>query len=199
LTEVTITVDYLAGYVRIAKQMLQDLPFMQNYVNSALIEDYLRTEDNAFFGQLYSAATGSTTTSGANTAEKIIDIMAAIEEADHEVNGIVVSGAIWAAILKTNLGSGAGYGVPGGITIGPTGDVQLIGIPLVKTPASNLGNSKVLLGDFTKAKIIQAEGLNVSMSEHDQDNFIRNLITVKCEARVALAILRPDAFSYFTS
>ncbi len=198
-TEVTITVDYLAGFVRIAKQMLQDLPFMQNYVNNELIEDYLRTEDNAFFGQLYSAASGPTTTSGANTAEKIIDIVAALEENDYEVNGILVSGPVWAGVLKTNLGSGAGYGVPGGLTITPNGDVAIIGIPLVKTPASNIGASKVLLGDFSKAAIIQTEGLNVSMSEHDSDNFQRNLVTVKAEARVALAILRPDAFSYINS
>src|SRR5690606_17621637 len=124
-TEVSITVDYLAGFVRIAKQMLQDLPFMQNYVNNELIEDYLRKEDNEFFGDLYSAATGSTTTSGANAAEKIIDIVAAVEENDYEVNGILVSGAVWASILKTDLGSGAGYGIPGGITISPSGDVMM--------------------------------------------------------------------------
>lgn len=198
-TEVTVNVDYLAGFVRVAKQMLQDLPFMQSYVNSELIEDFLRTEDNAFFGALYSAAAGPTTTSGANTAEKVIDIVAAIEESDYEVNGILVSGAVWAGILKTNLGSGAGYGIPGGITIAPNGDVMMMGIPLWKTPASNLGNNKVLLGDFSKAAIIQTEGLNVSMSEYDSDNFQRNLVTVKAEARVALAILRPDAFSYFTA
>lgn len=199
MTEITLNVDYLAGFALIAKQMLQDLPFMQSYVSSELVEDYLRAEDNDFFGKLYSAATGPTATSGANTAEKIIDIVAAIEENDYEVNGILVSGPVWAGILKTNLGSGAGYGVPGGITITANGEVAMMGIPLIKTPASNLGNNKVLLGDFTKAKIVQAEGLSVTMSEHDDQNFRKNLVTVKCEARVNLAILRPDAFSYFGS
>lgn len=199
LTEVTLNAEYLAGWVKIAKQMLQDLPFLQNYVNSQLIEDYLRKEDNAFFGQLYSAATGASTGSSTNTAEKVIDIMAAVEEANHDVNAIVVTGAVWAGILKTTLGSGAGYGVPGGITISPNGDVQMLGIPLIKTSASNIGNNRILMGDFTKVKIIQAEGLNVSMSEHDQDNFVRNVVTVKCEARVGLAILDPTAFSYATA
>lgn len=199
LTEVTVTVDYLAGFVRIAKQMLQDLPFMQSFVNAELIEDYLRKEDNAFFGSLYSAAAGPNLTTGSNAAEKIIYNVAALEDNDYEVNGIVVSGAVWASILTTNLGSGAGYGIPGGVTISPSGDVMMMGIPLYKTPASNLGNNKVLLGDWTKAAVIQTEGLNISMSEHDSDNFQRNLVSVKAEARVALAILRPNAFSYFAT
>lgn len=196
-TEVSVNVDYLAGFVRIAKQMLQDLPFMQSYVNTELIEDYLRKESNSFFGTLYSAATGPNTTSGANAAEKIIDVVAAIEENDYDVNGIVVTGAVWASILKTSKGTA--YGVPGGVTISPNGDVLFMGIPLYKTTSSNIGNNRILLGDWTKAAIIQTEGLNISMSEHDSDNFQRNLVSVKAEARVALAVLRPDAFSYFSA
>lgn len=199
LTAVNITVDYLAGFAVIAKQMMQDLPFIQSYISDALVDDYLRAEDNVFFGALYSAATGPTTTSGANTAEKIIDIVASMEDNDYEVNGILVTPSIWASLLKTNLGSGAGYGVPGGITITPSGDIAIAGIPIWKTKASNIGNNKVLLGDFSKVKIIQAEGLTVNFSESDNDNFRRNLITAKVEARTNIAILRPDAFSYFTA
>jgi hypothetical protein len=60
-----------------------------------------------------------------------------------------------------------------------------------------IGANRVLIGDWTKAAIIQTEGLNVNMYEQDSDNVQRNLITVKAEARVALAQLRLDAFSYF--
>ncbi len=195
-TEVTVTVDYLAGFVRIAKQMLQDLPFMQSYVSNELVEDYLRAEDNLFFGQLYSAATGGGTLSGTVTVEKIIDAVANIEENDYEVNGIVATGPVWAKILKTKPSD---YSIPGGVTISANGDVNIVGIPLVKVPASNIGNNMVLLGDWSKAAIIQTEGLNVNVYEQDSDNVQRNLVTIKAEARVAFAILRPDAFAYFSA
>jgi HK97 family phage major capsid protein len=194
-TEVTITVDYLAGYVRIAKQMLQDLPFMQNYVSNELVEDYLRTEDNKFFGSLYSAATGNAGTSTV-TAEKIIQTIANTEDRDYDVNGIVVTNQVWAKILNTKPND---YSIPGGITIAPNGDVMIVGVPLFKTNPANIGDDRILLGDFTKAAIIQTEGLNVNMYEQDQDNIVRNLITVKAEARVALAVLRPDAFTWMTA
>lgn len=195
ITEVTVTVDYLAGFVRIAKQMLQDLPFMQSFVSNELVEDYLRTEDNKFFGSLYSAATGTAGTS-AVTVEKIIEGIANLEDDDYDVNGIVVTNQVWAKILKTKPND---YSIPGGVTITPNGDVAIVGVPVFKTQASNIGNDRILLGDFTKAAIIQTEGLNVNMYEQDSDNVQRNLITVKAEARVALATLRTDAFTWMTA
>lgn len=195
ITEVTVTVDYLAGFVRIAKQMLQDLPFMQSFVSNELVEDYLRTEDNKFFGSLYSAATGSAGTSTV-TVEKIIEGIANLEDDDYDVNGIVVTNQVWAKILKTKP---ADYSIPGGVTITPNGDVAIVGVPVFKTQASNIGSDRILLGDFTKAAIIQTEGLNVNMYEQDSDNVQRNLITVKAEARVALATLRTDAFTWMTA
>jgi HK97 family phage major capsid protein len=194
-TEVTVTVDYLAGFVRIAKQMLQDLPFMQSFVSNELVEDYLRTEDNKFFGALYSAATGTAGTSTV-TVEKVIEAIANLEDRDYDVNGIVVTNQVWAKMLKTKPND---YSIPGGVTITPNGDVAIVGVPVFKTNASNIGNDRILLGDFTKAAIIQTEGLNVNMYEQDSDNIQRNLITVKAESRVALATLRTDAFTWMTA
>lgn len=194
-TEVTVTVDYLAGFVRIAKQMLQDLPFMQSFVSNELVEDYLRTEDNKFFGALYSAATGTAGTSTV-TVEKVIEAIANLEDRDYDVNGIVVTNQVWAKMLKTKPND---YSIPGGVTITPNGDVSIVGVPVFKTNASNIGSDRILLGDWTKAAIIQTEGLNVNMYEQDSDNVQRNLITVKAEARVALATLRTDAFTWMTA
>ena len=195
-TEVTVTVDYLAGFLRIAKQMLQDLPFMQSFVSNELVEDYLRKESSSFFGQLYSAATGNAGASVSTvTAEKIIDYIAALEENDYSANGIVVTQPVWAKFLKTKPSD---YSLPGGnaITVTANGDVMVAGVPVLKTKASNIGNNMMLIGDWTKAAIIQTEGLSVNMYEQDSDNVQRNLITVKAEARVALATLRTDAFIY---
>lgn len=193
-TEVTVTVDYLAGFSRIAKQMLTDLPFLNSWVSNELVEDYMREEDLRFFGSIYSAATGNTTTSSTVTVEKIIDVIANVEDRDYDVNGIVVTNQVWAKILKTKPND---YSIPGGVTITPNGEVAVVGVPVYKTLATNIGNDRVLLGDWTKAAIIQTEGLNVNMYEQDSDNVQRNLITIKAEARVALAMLRPDAFAYF--
>lgn len=197
-TEVTVTVDYLAGFVRIAKQMLQDLPFMQTFVSSELVEDYLRTEDLKFFMQVAGAATGNISgVTSTVTVEKIIQAIANLGDDDYDPNGIVVTNQVWAKILLTKPND---YSLPAGnqaVTIAPNGDVNILGIPVIKVKDTYIGANRVLIGDWTKAAIIQTEGLNVNMYEQDSDNVQRNLITVKAEARVALAQLRLDAFSYF--
>lgn len=193
LTEKTVTVDYLAGYVRIAKQMLQDLPFMQTFVANELVEDYKRAESGNFFGQLATGATGNATTSATVYAEKLVDWIANLEEVDYDANAIVTTPANWATLLKTKPND---YSVPGGVVIDSTGTVLFCGLPVYKVPSTTIGVGKTFVGDWSKAAIVQAEGLSVNTYEQDQDNVIKNLVTVKAEARVAMALLRPDAFIY---
>lgn len=194
LTEVTITADYLAGFVRVAKQMLRDLPFLQNFLSAELVEDYLRAEDFKFFQATIAGATGNTAgITSTVSVERLIQAVASLGEDDYDANGFVVTNAVWAKILNTKPND---YSLPGGsaVTISPNGDVMIVGIPLFKTNETNIGNNRMLIADWTKAKIIQTDGLSVNMYEQDQDNVVRNLITVKAEARVGHAMLRPDAF-----
>lgn len=192
LTEVTVTADYLSAFVRFAKQMAQDLPFLQQFIANELVEDYKRSESNAFLPALCSAATGATGIGGDTVlAEQYIDMIASLMANDYNPNAIITTAANWATILKTKPQN---YSIPGGVQITPDGTVTMVGVPLIAQ--NNMALGKTLVGDFTKAAIIQAEGLSVNFFEQDSDNVQKNLITARVEARVGLAILRPDAFVY---
>jgi HK97 family phage major capsid protein len=192
LTEVTVTADYLAGFVRFAKQMAQDLPFLQSFVAGELVEDYKRTESGIFLPSLCSAATGDPTNTGTNVpAEDYIQWIANLMANDYNASAIVTTATKWSAVLRTKPQN---YSIPGGVEIAPDGTVLIVGVPLIAQ--NNMAAGKTLVGDFSKAAIIQTEGLSVNFYEQDSDNVQRNLITAKIEARVGLAILRPDAFIY---
>lgn len=191
LDEETITVDYLAGYALVAKQMMQDLPFLQNFVANELVEDYKRTESGQFLGQLTAGATGSNTTGASVVAEKYIDWIATLMGNDWNPNAIVTDHTNWAAVLKTKPND---YDVPGGFTMSADGTIQVLGLPLIAQ--NNIGAGHTLIGDFSKAAIIQTEGLTAEFFEQDGTNVRQNIITARVEARVALAILRPDAFIF---
>jgi HK97 family phage major capsid protein len=72
---------------------------------------------------------------------------------------------------------------------------KLWGRPVVATPAMNLGY--LLVGAFKLgAQIFDREDANVEVSTEDNDNFRKNLITIRGEERLALAKYRPEAFVY---
>jgi len=192
LTEVTVVCEYLSAFVRIAKQMIQDLPFLQNFTANELVEEFKRTESQKFFDLLTAGATGSTNANGKTVlVEKYIVWIANLKANDYDPSAIVTTALNWADILLTKPND---YDVPGGIQISPDGTVMLCGIPLLAQ--NNIASGKTLIGDFSKAAIIQAEGLAVEFFEQDADNVQRNLITARIEARENLGILRPDAFIY---
>jgi HK97 family phage major capsid protein len=192
LTAVTVTCNYLAGFVRFSKQMAADLGFLQSFLANELVEDYKRTESGAFIPILDGAATGSTAVNGATVyAEKIINWIANLLAGDYTPNGIVTTAQNWATLLLTKPDN---YSTPGSMNVDADGQITICGIPVMVQ--NNMPTGKTLVGDFTRAAIIQAEGLSVAFFEQDSDNVQRNLITARVEARVGLAVLRPDAFVF---
>ena len=51
-----------------------------------------------------------------------------------------------------------------------------------------------LVGDFNIATMVyNREGMVIDMSEHDRDNFITNLVTIRAERRLAVTVEIPSA------
>ncbi|MEN4605999.1 phage major capsid protein [Pantoea agglomerans] len=72
----------------------------------------------------------------------------------------------------------------------------LWGLPVVATEAAQfLG--KFLTGAFNSgAQIFDREEANVVVSSENADDFEKNMISIRCEERLALAVYRPEAFVY---
>ncbi|ASG17044.1 phage major capsid protein [Salmonella enterica subsp. enterica serovar Derby] len=80
---------------------------------------------------------------------------------------------------------------PSGLT-GPT----LWGLPVVATEAAAF-KGKFLTGAFNAgAQIFDREDANVVISTENADDFEKNMISIRCEERLALAVKRPEAFIY---
>lgn len=188
--EVTVTIDTIAGFSRISRQMLRDLPFMQSFLPNELREDYFRAETNKFINTLI-AQISAYSTSASVYAEKLVEWASVLASRDYETTAFVTSAANWATLLNTKP---ADYSIPGATTIDAMGRVMVAGIPVVI--CNGITGTKTLVGDFSKLKIAQSSGLSVQFFEQDADNVTKNLVTVRAEADVALAALRTDAFIY---
>lgn len=187
LKEKIFTANYIAGYVRIAKQMIQDLPFMTSFLPDALRRDYLKAENNKFVTYLLSVIP-SLTTAATVPVEKILAAVGQLESTDYAPNGIVLNPKDWYTIAVTKPND---YSLPGVVQF-QNGQLTINGIPVFK--ASWLAVDTAIVGDWTYAKKVQVDGLNVQFFEQDQDNVIRNLVTVRTESRVVLAVDKNAAF-----
>lgn len=194
LASVDVTTDYLAGFAVYSKKMANNLPFLESFLPGALRRDYLNQESSSFNTTLAAGATASTEIiTGQNKLEMIIGEISKLEEANEMANGIVMRPADWYDILITEKSTGAGYGMPGVVTM-DGGVLRFNGIPVFK--ANWLAANKYYVGDWSVVKKIVTEGLSLAFADQDASNFRQNKITARIEAQIALAIHRPVAMVY---
>jgi HK97 family phage major capsid protein len=190
VTVVNTALSFIAGYAKVSRQMIDDLPFLQAYLQQSLIEDFQKAEDTYYLNAIAASATAGSS-SGANTAEKFIDYLAQLGALNWTANLALTTHAGWAALLKTKPSD---YSLPGAMVIDQNGNVRIAGVPVV--PHSLVTASKIYVMDTTKFAIAQQSGLAVRSTEFDQDDFIKNLITFRCEARCELLQFQPGAAVY---
>lgn len=198
--EITVTAEYIAGWLRISRKMLDDMDALRSYLQMRLMEMYLKVEDNQILNGngtspqlegILTVAQAAEVTTGANI-ERLVWAISQLESDDYYANGIVLHPAAYYSIaLNKATGSGE-YDWPGIVVI-QGGQLFVAGIPVFKTTA--IARDTYIVGDWTLgAQLFIREQPTVEFFDQDRDNVIKNLITVRIEGRVALAIYRPEAF-----
>jgi HK97 family phage major capsid protein len=192
--------QYIAGFVRISRQMLDDVPAMTSFLQARLLEKYLVAEDAQLLQgsgiapsltgilSVASAATGGATVD----VEQLVQAIAQIDAANYTANGILINPTDWANIVNTKNTNSA-YSLPASTVVTTDGNLSIAGIPVFKSTA--ITADTFLVGDWAMgAQIMQNQGISVQFSEMDSDNFQKNLITVRVEARIAFPIYYAGAF-----
>jgi HK97 family phage major capsid protein len=193
LTEQTVNLNYLAGWLRISRKMLKNFAGLQSYITNWLPERYYQREDTKAYQALISAATGVQDTSGTDMISQIIRTIGKQKKAKYNVNGIVVDGEVWAKILTYKAVTSGEFTQPiGVVSIGTNGQMYIMGIPVYT--ASWVGGDEAIVGDWKNFEIIQSEGLSLQFFEQDGTNVRENKITARIEASVGFAVLDPRAF-----
>lgn len=199
----TETVKTIAHLFDISLQMLDDVEFIQSYIETrgryglALIEES-QLLNGTGTGQnlegIYTAATQYVQPAGVEVqAEQDIDklrlAMLQVELANAFTTGIVLHPTNWANIeLLKDAQLRYIIANPQNTTTG-----RIWGRDVVSTQAMTLG--RFLVGDFAAhAQIFDRQDANVAISFENKDNFERNMATLRIEERLALAIFRPEAF-----
>lgn len=198
--EITVPAEYIAGWLRVSRKMLDDMAAFRSYLQMRLLEMYLKVEDfQVLSGNgtspnlegILEVAVQNTTTAGPNI-ERLVRGIAQLESSDYVATGIVLHPAAYYDIAL-NKASGSGeYDLPGIVVI-QNGQLYVAGVPVYKTTA--IDYDTYIIGDWEMgAQLFIREQPTVGFFEEDGNNVTTNRITVRIEGRVALAIYRAEAF-----
>jgi HK97 family phage major capsid protein len=201
--DATAPVRTIAHWMRTSVQILADAPALRSIIDQRLRYGLAYVEEAQLLngsgsGQniegLVTAATAYSAPGSlsASTPVDVVRLMILqVALAEYPANGIVMNPIDMAAIEMTK-------DTAGGYLIGdPQGTIQkrLWGLPVVETQA--MAVDKALVGAFDlAAQIFDRQDATVEVSTEDQDNFIKNKVTIRAEERLALAIYREAALVY---
>lgn len=201
--QVNTPVRTIAHLAKITRQAMDDSVQLQGEVESEMRyglfyaeEDQLLNGDGT--GQnidgLIANATAYAAPFDPAGTETVVDLvflgMLQAELALYPADGVILNTADFGRVRLLKDTTGA-Y-----LLGGPQGSdaPRLWGAPVVATPA--IAIDKFLVGGFQQQRLYDRMAPEVLISSENVDDFEKNLYTMRCEERIALAVRRPAALIY---
>lgn len=198
-----VPVRTIAHWIRASKQVLADFKQLQTMINGRLRWGLkIKEEDQILYGDgtgenilgLVPQATPyatALTRSGDTMIDIIRHSILQVRLAFYPASGTVMSPTDWHNIELTKDNENR-YLMASPSSRTPP---MLWGLPVVESDGMSTGN--FMTGAFRMAAtLFDREEAAILLSTEDQDNFVRNLVTILAEERLALAVTRPQAFVF---
>ncbi|MGM0927536.1 MAG: phage major capsid protein [Pseudomonadota bacterium] len=196
------SVATIAHWIHASRQVLSDAGMLQSYIDGRLRYGLKLKEEaqllkgsgvglniNGLFTQASAYANPGVSVSDDSMIDRLRIAMLQVQLAEYAADGIVLNPIDWTSIELTKDSQGRYIWANPNAVNGPT----LWGMPVVAT--QSLDQDEFLTGAFQMgAQAWDREDATVTISTEDRDNFIKNMVTVLCEERVALTVYRPEAF-----
>jgi len=188
----------LAHFIPASRQVLEDAPQLQTYINGRLQYGLKLVEENQILngdgtagqlnGLLNQAIAFSTFASGDTELDKIRKVIGAAQLSEYAPDVIIMNWADWQAI-ELLKGTDGRY-----IFSNPhdTGVPRVWGLPII--PTNSIAAGTVLVGSIEQAvQLWDRQQFRIELSRENADNFVKNMVTILAEERLALTVFRPAA------
>lgn len=196
-----VVIETIAHWIKVSSQLLADAPAVASYIDTRLRDGLAqRIERQLLLGDgtspnlsgLTDAGnfTAFTPDSGANLVESINKAKYALWATGNAPDTVIVNPADWGAMeLAKDAGGAYLYGAPG-----TNAGMNPFGVAVVLS--NHMPAGKFLIGNLAgAATIYQRQGAVVEMG-FVNDDFTKNLVTIRAEERIGLGVDRPSAIMY---
>lgn len=199
---VQTAVTTIAHFFKASKQILADFKALQSQINARGMYGLKLAEENQLLkgsgvginlNGIYTQATAYSAPIALGGSVTMIDtirlMLLQAELAEYPSTGIVLHPSDWAKIeLTKDTTRQYIFANPRAMS-----SPSLWGLPVVSTQAMTVDTA--LVGAFRLgAQIFDRETANVVIATQNEDDFVKNMLTIRIEERLALAVYRPEAF-----
>lgn len=198
------SVDTVAHLTKITEQFMEDDANIVTTINDDMVYELNKKVDNELLNGSGSGELGGLTLAGNHTdysstaglasGDTLIDVVRKVYFAMRS-NGIdnitlLLNPMDWCAVLGTKNGN-KDYLINGIVDLP---NEKIYGIP-VKLSA-NVPAGKYFMGDFyTGGRIYERSGISIEV-DREEDDFSKNLITMRVERRLGFAVKQPKCIAY---
>ena len=195
-TAKTVSLSKIASYMKETDELIEDTPWLADAINQrGMYQHQLKVED--FLVAQLLGTSGVQTGTGVG-ADDIFKAATNVKlQTGLPADAVVVNPADYQTMRLAKDQNGQYYG--GGYFYGQYGQGGIIeqpsiwGLRTVVSAAVPAGEA--IVGAFRLgAEILKKGGVIVDIAKQNEDDFVKNLVTILIEERIALAVRRPAAF-----
>jgi HK97 family phage major capsid protein len=196
-----VTAVTIAAWKKLGRQELADVAGLANIIESRLVYLVSRRIENQIvngsgvgenlLGILNSTGIGSVAYSSSSpVSDLILAGLTQVRLANAEPSAILLNPVTYQAMLEAKA-TGSGERLDSGGAFESPADA-IWGVKVIQSPV--IGPNQALVADWGRATTLYVrEAVNARVSDADQDDFLRNRVTMLAEARVGLALWQPSA------
>lgn len=201
LVDQTAPVRTIAGWIKVNRQAMDDMAGLATLINSLLPYDVRRQIEAQILsgngvGQNLRGIIGMSGVNdvafvaGSNKLDMLLRGITTLILNDADPNVLVANPLLWQDILMAKS-VGSGEYLAGGPFQFTSPQIWGLAVTASRAVAQDLP----IMGDTAGATLLFREGVNVKTSDSDQDDFVRNRVTVLAEARVAFPVWRAASWA----
>jgi len=176
------TLDMIAAYTQLTRQMIEDYPAVRSYIDGALRREIAREEEEHAATAL-AAATLPTATGGGELVAAIRVGIGTVQAAGYMPNAVLLNPADYADM---------DVAVMGATLLGPTIRQNFWGLTPIASSAQPAGTATV--GDFRAGvEHFFRSAISLFVTDSHADTFLTNVFTLLAERRSKTVVVRPAA------
>jgi HK97 family phage major capsid protein len=196
LKRVDAAVIKLSVYGILSEEMMEDVDGLTSYLMARLPSKLRNEEDDQIlnhgtYGILTKATAYSDALADADISyyDILADAIRQIRDDEYQATAILLHPQDYTNLILTKDDNGQ-YVTPYAFM---NGRITVVGVPVYQTTAMTAGT--FLVGDFKLgAQVFDRRQISIEFTNTNEDNFVKDMVTVRCTERIAICVYRAKCF-----